>query len=462
MPISSSLLPILRCPFCDTSFEFEERPRPEQGAAEFGILHCGTHEFPVVDGIPIIQRSPVGMFEHTRGTAQVKGIAVHEVVRLIESGETLMALLECLAVPVLPAVLWRALGWRLSHSHAAVRFARQLGRNKFKAQVLSSRNEVSAREVFEFYYQPGGPLDPELGHYFVRRFGQPRHVAALALAALIDPRGKPVLDIACGAGHLDHYLTQRGDNAAVVGLDLNFYHLWVAQHWIAPSAHFVCANAGEGLPFRNDTFSATLCSDAYHYIAGRKSLLSEIDRCAPGRPVVLTRVGNAAVMPNEGHEDTLEGYLHELGPMYDRAFDESELVRGYLRRQNPFVQPSRGATELGECKWLSFVLNASALARQQQTGGADWPHAVGELGLNPIYTPTPGPGGNLRLRFEFPSVGYAYENHGMLAYHPAVITVARAQLSALPAGREDAELSKLVESFVLLGMPRRFVRRLPG
>ncbi|HTT13666.1 MAG TPA: hypothetical protein VMG60_22595 [Burkholderiaceae bacterium] len=38
-------------------------------------------------------------------------------------------------------------------------------------------------------------------------------------------------------------------------------------------------------------------------------VLLEVARCAPGRIVVLTRVGNRAVMPNEGNERTLEEYI---------------------------------------------------------------------------------------------------------------------------------------------------------
>jgi SAM-dependent methyltransferase/uncharacterized protein YbaR (Trm112 family) len=465
MPIAESLLPVLRCPDCGAKFEFDERTRPAHGAAEFGILRCGKHTFPVVDGIPIIQREPVGMYEHTRGAAEVEGVAVGKLVRLIERGETFEALLESLAVPSLPAPVRRVLGWRLSHGSFATYLSRWRGKRAVRMGVLSSRHESTAREIFEFFYRPDGPLDCELAHYFVGRFSQPRHLAALALVANVRSEAKPVLDIACGAGHLDHYLTQRRDRVPVIGVDMNYYQLWIARHWIAPAARFVCANAGERLPFASETFAATLCSDAYHYIPRRASLLKEIDRCAPGRMFVLTRVGNVAVMPNEGFEQSIEDYLRELAPAKPRVFDESELLRCYLRRRLPLLQTPASQSELVECKWLSFVCNAGesasqAIPSQTSTDAAGWPHAAGDLALNPMYVSTPMIGGDLRLRFEFPSIHFAYENHGMLAYHPRTITVTRRQLEALSAQTESSELSKLVDSFVLLGMPRRFGRPL--
>lgn len=449
----SALLPILECPHCRAGFHFQEVSPPACAAAEFGILRCRSHAFPVLDGIPVIQHAAVGMFEHTRGTAQVAGRSVAELVRLLERGAALEALLACLAVPQLPRLVQRALGWRLAHSGSVAAAARALGERRFRTRVLSRRADLSARELFEFYYRPGGPLDPELGHYFVLRFGQPRHLAALAVAATLPALPKPVLDIACGAGHLDHYLTQRPAPCRVVGLDMNFYHLWIARHWIAPQADFVCANAGDALPFAAGAFAAAFCSDAYHYIPGRVGLLAEIARCASGGPSVLTRVGNQAVPPNEGAEQTVEGYLGELGPVRPRILAEQALVRCYLARANPLQEAPAEPAGLAACKWLSFVWNEPPA----QPAPASWPHAVGELTLNPIYSVTGVSGSQLRLQLQFPSTHYRAENEGMLDYHPVEASLDRALLETAAAAAPDAaDIRRLVDSFVLLGAPRRF------
>lgn len=461
MSIRDSLLPILRCPYCHAAFRFEESPRPAEGCAEFGVLRCANHAFPVLDGIPIIQRAPVGMFSHTLGSAQVHGVAVEELVRLIEQGRPLEALVETLALPNLPALVGKVLGWRLSHGDFATSIARWLGKRAFHRRVLSAREQITARQIFEFYYPPGGPLDDDLAPYFIGRFGQPRHLAALALATNIRRSPKPVLDIACGAGHLDHYLMHRPEALRVVGVDLNFYQLWIARHWIAPGGDYICANASEELPFVDGTFDATFCSDAYHLIPRRTALLKEIERCAPGGMVILTRVGNAAVMPNEGLEETLDDYLREFAPAKPRVFDESELVGHYLNRRGSLSQPAASAAQLADCKWLSFIWNYEQTVRdtaplQDDDGNAVWPHAVGSLALNPMYACRRLDGGDLHLHFKFPSIHYAYENHEMLSYHPRLVTLTRKELEALGAGAESSEISRLVRSFILVGMPVRF------
>jgi SAM-dependent methyltransferase len=460
----SRWLGFLRCPWCRGGFQFTEAPRPAVGAAEFGVLACGCSRFPVVDGVPIIQRSPVGMFEHTTGRTEVPGIPVAELVRLIEAGESLEALLECLVIPAALPAWSRFLPWRLTHGEAARRLCRRRGKAELRV-LLARRQGVSARAIFSYFYRPGRALQPAVGHYFMLRFGQPRHLAALALMANLSANDRPMLDIACGAGHLEHYLNGRQNPVNVIGTDMNFFHVWIARHWLAPESRYVCGNTQDGLPFADDSFSAVLCSDAWHYFHERPTLLREIRRCAPDRPVILTRVGNRGVAPNEGVEETLAGYRAEFGDVALRVYDEEELLQAYLCRQQPLAAPQREDEDLAGSKWLSFIWNLSPPGADGPEGKCpeeapwddeNWPHAVGEVGLNPIYATSVTANGDLRLTFRFPGTWYAYENHAMLTYHPQQVTIPRGPLMELGRWRTNAHLKALVHSFVLLGLPKRF------
>jgi SAM-dependent methyltransferase len=353
----------------------------------------------------------------------------------------------------------RLVGERLRQSGLARRVARAAGRRQFRAEVLARRDAISATALFGFYYNEASPLGVALHDYFSLRYGQPRHLAVLALLSEIPAHEKPVLDVACGAGHLDHYLLQRPDPVGVVGCDLNFYQLWIARHWIAPAGWYVCGNAAGALPFVDGAFSAVLCSDAYHYIPGRQALLPEFSRCAPARPVILSRVGNREVMPNEGQEQSLGGYLSEFagaGVGGVRVFTEDDLVRRYLHRRSALETPDQPADVVADAKWLSFVWNLAPGHGAGPTAASEWPHAVGRLGINPIYAVTSLPGGRVQLRFEFPTAWYAYENHGMLAYHPERVETDRAVLVALRDGRQTPAMADLVARFVVIGMPERF------
>jgi SAM-dependent methyltransferase len=454
--IRDGLVPSLRCPFCRAPFSFREFDAPRYAAAEFGILECGCSRFPVLDGIPVVQRSPVGMFEHTTGGSQVGGAAPDELVRLIETGRGMEALERCLTFATRHPRLERILGWRLSHSRPVDELARRQCIRRLRAQVLRCRDRTAARDVLGFFYRPESPLGTEVGRYFYMRFGQPRHIAALALLESIEVGDGPVLDLACGLGHIGHYLTRRARPARVIGLDINFFHLWIARHWIAPATHVVCASVANGLPFCDDAFAGVFCSDAYHLIPDRQELVKEFRRCAPARPIVLARVGNRAVMPNEGAELDCPGYVAELGGDPVQVFGEEELVRDYLARRSPFAGPGLTPQESGRTKWLSFVVNGRDVGVAGDVDPAEWPHAVGRLQWNPLYSRIRGNADSLDLRFQFPSTWYAYENGTMLRYHPRKVQVRLADLESLRSGAADSLRESLVGQFVLLGMPERY------
>jgi SAM-dependent methyltransferase len=453
-PAAPTWFSILRCPYCSGHFTFRESPRPSLGAAEFGILQCSCSEFPVLDGIPIVQKAHVGMFEHTTGATQVAGVAPATLVDLIKAGRSLDALLECLAVPVLPGKRW--LPWRVSNSRHGRELARSFGKRHLRSGALARRQQLGLPELIDLFYSPSSPLGTEVGLYFLLRFGQPRHLAALALVAGLPRREKPVLDIACGLGHVEHYLTRRENGVPAIGTDMNFFHVWIARHWIAPEAHFVCANAEDGLPFAADSFSAIVCSDAYHYISNRRGLQKEIERCAPGQPVMLTRVGNAAVPLNEGRESSLDEYLQEFEAREVCTFSEHHLVRLYLQAINPFSEQMEEARTLRESKWFSFAWNVPRPSTPAAWANGNWPHAVGMLGINPIYRQHSSGGDDIKLRFDFRTPWYAYENHEMLSYHPQTATVQRSLLDLLRTSPDDSRVASLVASFVLIGLPERF------
>ncbi len=457
MGLEQDLLPLLRCPKCHGAMQFSPAATGPLAGAEFGVLRCSCARYPIIDGIPILLDSRVGMFEHTTGTAQVSGVEPQRLVTLIEQGRGDDALLECLAFPILPPLVRRLLGWRLSNGPLGSSLGRWRCKRRLRADVLARRRDNSASEVFGFFYQPDSPMDIVVGDYFNLRFGQPRHLAALSLLHNVLPDDKPLLDLACGGGHLDHYLTSRYEPLKIVGTDLNFFHLWIARHWIAPTGQYVCADAGDGLPFIDAGFSGTFCSDAYHYIPNRTALHREMERCAPGRLGMLTRVGNAEVMPNEGMERTAAGYVEDIGAPDTRVFAESSLLKCYLNRRNPLEQPRDDPDTVGHSKWLSFAWNVPAKLRDAAALAREWPHAAGTLRINPIYARNSVESG-LHLRFAFPSIWYAYENGGMLAYHPRRLVLERGQMEAAREGASaTAVRDDLIARFVLMGMPQRFI-----
>jgi SAM-dependent methyltransferase len=421
----------LKCPVCHDSLRYVAR------ANGYGFLECRCDRWPVIDHIPILHRRPVGYFEHTTGEARSPGPDHRELVALIETGRHEEALAHCLISPKSMPALSRLIGWSLSHSKLVLGMQRALAMSTLRG-ILRRRKDLTPTDLFEFLCNPNSPLGDGAREYFIYRFGQPRHLAALALLQSLPAAAEPVLDLACGAGHFDHYLERRDTPTPVIGCDLNFFQLWIAKHWISPLSEFVCADLRDGLPFTDGAFSAAICSDAYHYIADRRALLAEVERCAPAKPVVLTRVGNLELGPNEGFESSIEEYLAPIPNAL--VFHEDGLLRDYLVRRAP--RPASRA-EAREHKWLSFMWNAAPSVAST----TEWPHAVGRLVLNPIYTATEDRD-QIHLRYHFPSAWFAFENGQMLTYLPRRLSTTRAQIQAAA----DA----LIRQTVLIGVPDRY------
>jgi len=424
-------LTYLRCPWCHDGVRYTE------AHAGYGILECRCDRWPVVDDIPIIQRSPIGHIEHTKGWTRYHSTNHRELVELIDAGQFEEALLRCLNTPRTLPGLTRLIGWYFSHNKLIVGLWNRRDQAALKS-LVARRDALTATDVFEFFCSPTSPLGDGLREYFIYRFSQPRHLVALGLIESIPSATQPVLDVACGAGHLAHYLEHRSDPSAVIGCDFNFFHVWIAKHWIAPRADFVCTDLRDGLPFADGAFSATFCSDAYHCIKDRRTLLSEIERCAPGKPLVVTCAGNRSVKPNEGYETDVSGYLDEAPGA--QVFHESGLLNDYLARRTP--QPA-SPEEASRHKWVSFVRNPAP----PRALSAQWPHAVGKLVLNPIYR-VRAEGGALHLQHEFPSEWYEFENSGMLKYLPRELTLTQDEL------QRPAE--ELIRKAVFIGVPDRY------
>ncbi len=450
-------LEILRCPDCRARFTFTS---PHGGGfhGNDGILRCGCYRYPVVDGVPILTKGRAASFSFWSGEVESQGPHVQDLVTLVDQGDGFEALIRCLAFTPRFGLLDRLPGWRLWHTGLVPTLGRKSVERRLRKMLTGNRRRLSAEDWFEFFFGDQTATDPSLLLIYRHRFALPRTLAALSLLRLMPPSDKPILDLACGFGPFGHYLTSRLRPTAVVGLDFNFYLVWGQKHWIAPQGTFVCADATASLPFADDAFSGTLCSDAFVYLRSKEQVLAELARCAPGMPMILTRVANR-ISPHEAEAAlSPEEYLELLAPGKPRVFSEYALVRHYLARRNPLESEPTDPAELTWDKWLTFVCNSSRLADSLAEALEEWPHAVGELALNPIFKCQALPNGKLKLSFEFPSTWFAYQNGDMYGYHgdrleydPAVLDLARSP-------RADIRVREHIDRFVLIGLPARYLK----
>ncbi len=394
------------------------------------------------------------------GKFESGGPAVEEIVALVEQGLGSEALVRCLGFTPRFKLLDKLPGWRLWHSDTVLKLGRNKVETRLRAMLDGDRQKLSAEDWFEFYF--GGPTASDPNHlpYYLNRVVLPRTLAAFSLLRLLPAAGKPTLDLACGYGPFAHYLTKRRNSTPVIGMDFNFYLVWGQKHWIAPDAAFVCADANKRLPFADDSFASVACSDAFMYLKNKPGVLAEFERCAPGKPVILARVSNKTASPREIMADShsAEEYMQLLASGQPRIFGEYALVRHYLARRNPLASEPTDASDLRWDKWLGFVLNGRSLQEVAVDPALEWPHQVGKPCFNPIFEREVAAGGKYRLDLKFPTIWFAYQNGDMYGYHGDLVECSADVLERARAGRIDPEVQSLLERFVIIGLPERYLK----
>jgi SAM-dependent methyltransferase/uncharacterized protein YbaR (Trm112 family) len=427
----------LCCPHCRGPFtpgSLEESP----GESDNLTLTCDCSEYPVIAGIPIFKTGAIG-------TAGQTG---RELLALLKAGRSREAL-RALIAPFSPTL---APPWL--HRLPAIR---GIGRLKSWTHRRALRHwpiedlcsETSVGQIFDLYYRRRGQQSNY--EYFVTRFGQPHYLVAVSLASLIAPPTRPLLDLACGFGHLTSTLVRHAAGQLVIGLDHHFFMLFGAKRWLAPEAAYVCADADAALPFGEGTFAGVLCSNAFHAFVNKALCLQELQRVIQPSGLILLAGMNTATLPPAGYRRLMADLPHRL------TAEEDVLVR-YFQRQGPPLARSTDRETRGPEPWLSIVASRQDEVFQDHGHFSDWPHAKGRLGLNPFYylARADRSEGRVRLRRTFPSQLFETRFAISKTYLPETITVETDVLDDLIDGQRTPAVDALIACGAVVGMPESF------
>jgi ubiquinone/menaquinone biosynthesis C-methylase UbiE/uncharacterized protein YbaR (Trm112 family) len=485
MKRESRLLEFIVCPFCAAPLKqtFVLR-RDRQDRIEYGLLSCSgcSFEYPIVAGVLILfaPDETVDVKAETSDRSLLSGPRVRDLVWLIRTNQPIIAL-SLLLNPSQPDEQWffsldfpkgtgqvgaptapdagnprrerrlPRLAERVLRRYALPRVRRRLAR-----LLMADADNLTAFQAMDLYYRRYSRS--ESYNYFAYRFGQPRHLAALSLAAMLTEAPGALLDLACGTGHVTHFLSSVRPDQVVIGIDREFFRLWIAQRYMAPDAHFVCTPADRALPVRDQAFHGVFFSDAFHYFLHKSTAVREMQRVLMADGIiVLARFGNAAVEPREGYELQADGYARLFPELTSVLLGEEALVRAYLDRRRPDLHVGAPVPDLAAQKWLSLVVSKNADVFAGERRFSAWPHALGELHLNPIYRVAAVEAtGDIDLQFRFPSEWYRFENQGYPAYAPERCRVRASVVRALERGERPPEVEELIAQFVVIGTPHRY------
>jgi len=478
-------LKLLNCSYCGGPFSFARVIEGTSDAMHYGTMACTRceMEFPVVEGILIArhERETVSVKAPTQDATVVAGPSVRQILDLLYAGRTDEALRVLIVPPTsrcrLPVVhrvlkksplrgALRSVETRIGQA-VLPRWQRQLVRS-----LRDGGQAHTAVDLLRHYY--GGPFKSEMLNYFRYRFGQPRHLTALCLATLFRQTDGPLLDLACGIGHITHFFTHGCGDRPVVGTDRDFFQLLVARRFVAPGADYLCCDADRPLPLATGAFGGGFCADAFHLFQNPSVCVREIDRVVHAQGVaVYSRFGNALMQPREGYELTLRGYRELFRARRTALLDEQTLLSRYLQQLGPNLDESMPTDYLDGQKGFSAVVSHRDDLFRDHTTMDDWPHAAGRLRLNPLYAPVTGngkaagqmndrTGTNLHrheteYRFRFPSAWFAYEDQAYRQYAPSTVRLSPDVLNGIRTGERSTEIDDLTKRCVLLGMPEKYL-----
>ena len=422
-------LDVLRCPYCGGRLSLVDSLYHRSSEAEIrdGILGCHCCIFPLVDGIPVLHLQTSA----TTALDQMKA----------ERPE-----------------LARRTMFGLDDEAQAAAF-----------DAVASSSTATYRDTVE-------ALGPNFeGGYFLYRFSDPTYLVAQAVvravgatvlgaarpSAASEPRR--AVDICGGSGHVTRTLLDLSSAPPVLA-DLYFAKVWLARRFTAPGCEPVCCDGNAPMPFARGAFAFAMCTDAFMYIWTKRQFVGEMERLVDAARTDLERPGAILIghthnertwSPSHGQPLSPEGYADLFETIEPRLFGElglfADVVRGgpldLSRRDDPPTLDANPALTIVASR-DPRVFTAHPLPPPAATPS-------GEMRLNPLYAVAPD-GDRLRLRLEFPDAEYEDEYGACRQYLPEEVTLDRAGLAAIEAGRVTADALELLRRKVIVDLPKRY------
>jgi hypothetical protein len=308
------------------------------------------------------------------------------------------------------------------------------------------------------------------GGYFLYRFADPTFIVGHALvrpvAGTVLRDGGRAIDICGGSGHLTRSLMDLASpGAPPVLADLYFAKVWLARRFTAPGCEPICCDGNSPMPFARGAFRYAMCSDAFMYIWTKRQfvldMLRLIDGNAPGAAMISHTHNQCTWTPSHGQPLTPDGYRHLFETLEPHVFGESGLFADVVRG-GPLDLSRVDSTKTLEAEQALAII-ASNDPRMFTPHALEPPPSTpsGEFLVNPLYVAEDVDRGGTDVRFHllFPSEDYEQEYGACRRYLPDDVTIARADLAALAAGRVPPGAVDLVRRRVVVDLPLRYGAR---
>jgi SAM-dependent methyltransferase len=448
---------LLRCPYCGDTFNYFHYGI-DQFQNDYAMLKCQCDEFPVIADIPILKSGKLGNFGESR----------EDLVNLIKDNRFEEALFSLVITrPLIPNLSPKFL-CRISRTiknDSIDKAIHKIMLPKWKDAraklFIEISHKPSVKEMLMFYFEGEGVFRKDFFDYFFYRFSQPRHLTVLGFLQAIKKENGPVIELACGFGHMTHEITKWANGSLVIGIDRIFFLLYVAKKLISPEAQYICYDASSDLPFEDNTFCAAVVIDGIHYFDHKPLVIREIKRVMLNKGVLMLICSRNAKLKYSyaGRPMTADGYSKLLGNMHHRIVPDREVVASYLLKQGPDLAHQRPFEMFENEPLISIIASDDESKFYTYPSFTRWPHGEGMLNVNPLFTPVHVSDNNLvLLQRSFPSEFWENDNELCKKYLPEKIFVNKNVLSLSEDAHNEYLDENLIHRFVMLNLPKNYYR----
>lgn len=283
-----------------------------------------------------------------------------------------------------------------------------------------------------------GPAATEI----LYRWIDPAYLAGLALLAAHRPTHGRVLEVACGAGHSLRELARVG--VETLGADLVFSKLWLARHFVAPTADYVCFDVRAPWPLREHAAHLVYCNDAFHYFAKKGHAIAEMRRVMGPSGTLLIGHAHTRSFEDAGAGEPLDPAMYEAVVDARTLYDDEELTRAMIEERAPHGVP---CAMLDSVRAVSLVAGGGAGPPRAARADVTMPAVGTHVRRNPLYARD----GDGRYRVRWPSDRYESEYKAVATY-PLVLDDAPPEIVTGASLQTD----RLVRSRAYVSLPARW------
>lgn len=317
------LLDLLQCPGCGGALKLH------YGTGKWGIVECACSEYPIVDGILCLTFN-----------SSMQRKFVLQAIKNDEFQSALVWMMEAapLARMMADTPLSRALFYLMTlvqttgHRYQLFRHIATFLR---KQGIRKMMNADLIKEAAQYVVSPG------FANYLEYRFSHPSLIAAvITLQSVCQPPIGIMIDVGGGCGHLESIIRKRLNIQTSFVLDRTFPLLWLGRKFGITRGNLICADAADGLPFREGISGLTVSVDVLNYVYPKRIVASEIMRVTlPQGRIFFGHLHNknqynlAAGIPLG-----LDEWRRALGVVDNlKFFSEEALLRQYFRNPEDFT-----------------------------------------------------------------------------------------------------------------------------